>query len=40
MIENQASARVLKKNGFALVAHAVGEDWGYAHPTVADKWIL
>ena len=40
MIENQASARVLKKNGFELVAHAVGEDWGYAHPTVADKWIL
>ena len=39
MIENQASANVLKKNGFALVVHAVGEDWGYPQPTVADKWI-
>ncbi len=39
MIENQASARVLTKNGFPLVAHAVGEDWGYGQPTIADKWI-
>lgn len=39
MIENQASARVLQTNGFSLVAHAVGEDWGYDSPTVADKWI-
>ena len=39
MIENQASARVLKKNGFSLVVHAVGEDWGYDEPTVTDKWI-
>ena len=39
MIENQASARVLAKNGFDLVVHAVPEDWGYDEPTIADKWI-
>ena len=39
MIENQASAHVLMKNGFALVAHAAEEDWGFAGPTLADKWI-
>ena len=39
MIENTASARVLTKNGFELVVHAVGEDWGYDGPTIADKWI-
>ena len=40
MLENQASARVLRKSGFALVVHDVGEDWGYDKPTAADKWIL
>ena len=39
MVENQASANVLKKNGFTLVIHAVDEDWGYEKPTVTDKWI-
>lgn len=39
MIENKASARVLKKNGFELVVHGVNEDWGYDVPTVVDKWI-
>ena len=39
MIENRASARVLEKNGFSLVVHDVGEDWGYEQPTAADKWI-
>jgi ribosomal-protein-alanine N-acetyltransferase len=39
MVENSASARVLKKNGFDLVASSVGEDWGYDEPTIADKWI-
>lgn len=39
MIENRASANVLIKNGFSLVAHAVGEDWGYPEMTVTDKWI-
>ena len=39
MIENLASANVLRKNGFDLVIHAVGEDWGYPQPTIADKWV-
>ena len=39
MVENQASAHVLMKNGFTLVAHAVDEDWGYDQPTLTDKWI-
>ena len=39
MIENHSSARVLEKNGFELVVHAVPEDWGYESPTIADKWI-
>ncbi len=39
MLENKASARVLQKNGFTLVNHAVNEDWGYPQPTPADKWI-
>ena len=39
MIDNKASARVLMKNGFELVVHAAGEDWGYDKPTPADKWI-
>ena len=34
MVENNASANVLKKNDFELVSHAVGEDWGYAEPTI------
>ena len=40
MVENRASAQVLKKNGFTLVRHAVDEDWGFPQPTLADKWIL
>lgn len=39
MIENQASARVLEKNDFDLVVHAVPEEWGFEEPTIADKWI-
>lgn len=39
MVENRASANVLLKNGFQLVVHAVGEDWGYPSPTITDKWI-
>ena len=39
MIENRASAHVLGKNGFILVAHAVEEDWGFTEPTLTDKWI-
>ena len=40
MVENRASACVLKKNGFTLVNSGVGEDWGYEQPTMADKWFL
>ena len=39
MVKNQASAAVLRKNGFDLVSSGVGEDWGYDQPTIADKWI-
>ncbi len=39
MVENEASANVLRKNGFQLVVHAVEEDWGYEKPVIADKWI-
>ena len=39
MVENKASARVLEKNDFALVATGVDEDWGFENPTAADKWI-
>ena len=39
MVENIASATVLRKNGFDLVVHAAYEDWGYDKPTVTDKWI-
>ena len=39
MVENLASANVLRKNGFSLVVHAVEEDWGYETPTLTDKWI-
>lgn len=39
MVENQASANVLRKNDFQMVAHAVYEDWGFADPVLTDKWI-
>ena len=39
MLENQASAHVLQKNGFTLVAHAAEEDWGFPEATLTDKWI-
>ncbi len=39
MLQNQASAHVLQKNGFSLVNHAVEEDWGYPKATLTDKWI-
>lgn len=39
MVENAASARVLEKNGFIRTARGVEEDWGYDHPTIADKWF-
>lgn len=39
MLENKASANVLKKNGFKRVARATPENWGYPHLTLTDKWI-
>ena len=39
MIENEASANVLRKNNFQMVVHAAEEDWGYEKLTTADKWI-
>ncbi|MBR3551786.1 MAG: GNAT family N-acetyltransferase [Clostridia bacterium] len=39
MPKNRASAGVLKKNGFHCVQYSVPENWGYALPTRADKWI-
>ena len=39
MVENQASANVLRKNGFQMVVHGAEEDWGYETPAIADKWI-
>ena len=39
MIENNACTRALQKNGFSLVKNAAEEDWGYDHPTLANKWI-
>ena len=40
MIENRASAAVLRKNGFSLVVSGADEDWGFPTPTPTDKWIL
>lgn len=39
MVENRASANVLRKHGFEQVSHAVEEDWGHEGPTIADTWI-
>ena len=39
MVENAASANVLRKNDFKMVLHGIPEDWGYERPTIADKWI-
>ena len=40
MIDNKASANVLRKAGFELVSSGEYEDWGYEAPTQADKWIF
>lgn len=39
MAENEASNKVLKKNGFKFAGHTVLENWGYAKPILTDKWI-
>ena len=38
MVENEASANVLRKNGFDLVVHGAQEDWGFDKPSIVDKW--
>ena len=37
--DNQASEKVLRKNGFELVVQNSPEDWGYENPLPTDKWI-
>ena len=37
---NPASGKVLKKNGFRLIASSAEEDWGYPAKTIVDKWQL
>ena len=39
MVENHASANVLKKNGFRHLTYTVLENWGYAKPILTEKWI-
>ena len=39
MMENQASAKVLRKNQFDLVVRNSEENWGYPEMTLTDKWI-
>lgn len=39
MADNIASKKVLSKNGFAMTASEVPEDWGYKTLTLADKWF-
>lgn len=39
MVKNQASANVLKKNGFKHLTYTSLEDWGYAKPILTEKWL-
>ena len=39
MVENEASARVLEKADFIRTARGVEDDWGFAEPTLVDKWF-
>lgn len=39
MIENHASAKVLRKNDFELVIQGSKEDWGFEQPVLVNKWI-
>ena len=40
MVENKAISHVVENNHFLLAVSGVKEDWGYAQPTSANKWIL
>ena len=39
MVENKAISHVVEKNHFLLAVSRIKEDWGYAQPTSANKWI-
>ncbi len=39
MVDNAASAHVLKKADFICTARGVEEDWGFGEPTIVDKWF-
>ena len=39
MVENTASAHVLEKADFIRTARYIEEDWGFAEPTIVDKWF-
>ena len=39
MVANKTITRVVEKNDFLLVVSGAEEDWGYAHPTPANKWV-
>jgi len=39
MVENEAAARALEKADFIRTARGVEEDWGFAEPTIVDKWF-
>ncbi|MBE6471601.1 MAG: GNAT family N-acetyltransferase [Coriobacteriaceae bacterium] len=39
MVENEASAHVLENADFIRTARGVEEDWGFAEPTIVDKWF-
>ena len=39
MVENKASANVLRKNEFTEVISSVPEDWGYEEDVLTTKWI-
>ena len=39
MAENHTSAHVLQKNGFRQLPDTEPEDWGYAEPIMAEKWL-
>ena len=39
MIDNEASANVLKKNGFRHFMYTVFENWGYQKLILTEKWV-
>ena len=39
MVTNKTITHVVEKNNFLLVVSGAEEDWGYAQPTPANKWV-